>query len=325
VERGREVIGITLGDPAGIGPEIVLKSLSYFRGAPILLIGSQSALDRTAKKLSLRLASGILRHDTGEDFEFRFGQAQRKCGAAALSALETAVLMLRQGKLKGVVTAPVSKEVLRLAGFEFPGQTEFLARRLGAKRYAMLAYAEAGDRRYAIGDRRCKSSSGYRIVFVTIHKPLAEVPKAITAKLVAEKICLLSDFLRRQEGIARPRIAVLALNPHGREFTLGEEARIAQGIRAAHTTGVEGPFPADTIGQLLTRYDGLVAMYHDQAMIPAKLLARGRGVNLTLGLPKVRTSPLHGTAFDIAGKGIASADSMIAAIKVALRLAAGSE
>jgi 4-hydroxythreonine-4-phosphate dehydrogenase len=315
------MIGITLGDPAGIGPEIVLKSLSRFRGAPILLIGSQAVLDRTAAKLGLRLASGILRHDTGEDFEFRFGKIRHKCGAAALNALEVAVGMLRQGKLNGIVTAPVSKEALRLAGFEFPGQTEFLACRLGAKRHAMLAYAEPGDRRYAIGDRRQRGGPGFRIIFVTIHKPLAEVPKAITAKLVAGKIRLLADFLKRREGIARPRIAVLALNPHGREFTLGEEARIAQGIQATRLTGVEGPFPADTIGQLLPRYDGLVAMYHDQAMIPAKLLAQGRGVNLTLGLPVVRTSPLHGTAFDIAGKGIASPDSMIAAIRVALRLA----
>ena len=314
------MIGITLGDPAGIGPEIVLKSLSRFQNAPILLIGSRAVLDRTAGKLGLRLSPRILRHDTGEDFEFRFGKVQRKCGAAALNALETAVRMLRQGKLKGVVTAPVSKEALRLAGFEFPGQTEFLAGRLGAKRHAMLAYAEGRPVR---GQGSGVGGRTLRVVFATIHKPLAEVPKAITAKLVAEKINLLADFLKRREKIARPRIAVLALNPHGREFTLGEEERIAQGIRSARVAGVEGPFPADTIGQLLGRYDGLVAMYHDQAMIPAKLLAQGRGVNLTLGLPAVRTSPLHGTAFDIAGKGIASPDSMIAAIRVALRLAGG--
>jgi 4-hydroxythreonine-4-phosphate dehydrogenase len=311
------MIGITLGDPAGIGPEIVLKALPRFRDAPILLIGSQTVLEQTAKKLGLRLGPGILRHDTGEDFEFRFGKVQRKCGVVALNALETAVRLLRQGMLKGIVTAPVSKEALRLAGFEFPGQTEFLACRLGAKRHAMLAYAEgAGVRGQGAG----VGGRALRIVFVTIHKPLAEVPKAITAKLVAEKIRLLSDFLKRRERIARPRIAVLALNPHGREFTLGEEARIAQGIWVARQVGVEGPFPADTIGQLLPRYDGFVAMYHDQAMIPAKLLAQGRGVNLTLGLPVVRASPLHGTAFDIAGKGIASPDSVIAAIKVAVRL-----
>jgi 4-hydroxythreonine-4-phosphate dehydrogenase len=304
-----KTIGITLGDPAGIGPEVLLKALPHFSRARIVLIGSRAVLAKTAARLGLALPARIQFHDDGADFAFSFGKRQKRCGAAALGALEAGVSLLRQGAISGIVTAPVSKETLRLAGFVYPGQTEFLAARLGAKRHAMLAYVPEDRRQPAL-----------RIIFVTIHKPIAEVSSAITAGRVAEKLRLLRDFLQKREGTKRPRIAVFALNPHAWEFSRGEEARIAQGMRQARVSGVAGPFPADTIVQLLPKYDGFVAMYHDQAMIPAKLLAKGRGVNLTLGLPNIRTSPLHGTAFDIAGKGIASPDSMIAAIETALRL-----
>jgi 4-hydroxythreonine-4-phosphate dehydrogenase len=305
------VIGITLGDPAGIGPEVTLKALARLKHAPVMLIGSWMMVMQTAERLGIRPPKRVLFENDGTRFGFEFGKVQKGCGAAALRALDVGVALVRDGTIQGLVTAPVSKEALRLAGFEFPGQTEFLAARLGAKRHAMLAYAPEH-----------KGAHALRIVFVTIHRPLADVPAGITRALVAEKIRLLHDFLRGPERIARPKIAVFALNPHGYEFTLGEEARIARGMGSARVAGVEGPFPADTIGQLLPRFDGFVAMYHDQAMIPAKLLAQGRGVNLTLGLPAVRTSPLHGTAFDIAGKGVASADSMVAAIETAMRLAA---
>ena len=312
------MIGITLGDPAGIGPEVVLKALPHFPRARLLLIGSRAILARTARKLRFALPARVQFHDDGSDFAFAYGKVQKRCGEAALRALETGVSLLKQGVINGLVTAPVSKEALRLAGFKFPGQTEFLGARLGAKRHAMLAYAD--DREEAGTARAGRRTQALRIVFVTIHRPIAEVPKAITAKLVVEKVRLLHDFLRLREGIRRPRIAVLALNPHAYEFSRGEEARIAQGIRLARRARVAGPFPADTIVQLLTRFDGFVAMYHDQAMIPAKLLAQGRGVNVTIGLPCIRTSPLHGTAFDIAGKGIAQPGSMIAAVETALRL-----
>jgi 4-hydroxythreonine-4-phosphate dehydrogenase len=318
------MIGITLGDPAGIGPEIVLKALSSIAARPrtkVLLIGARSALLRSAGTTGQRPAIARLERipflDVGLAPAFRFGTAQKACGEVALRALEAGVCLLRQGAISGLVTAPVSKEALRRAGFRFPGQTEFLAARLGAKHYAMMAYAK--------GVRGQGSGAGdrpLRIAFVTIHKPIADVPAAITAPLVAEKIALLAGFLRRSERISSPRIAVLALNPHAYEFTRGEEARIARGIKLASEAQAEGPFPADSVGLLMTGYDGIVAMYHDQAMIPAKLLAQGRGVNVTLGLPYVRTSPLHGTAFDIAGKGIAEADSMRAAIELCLQLSA---
>jgi 4-hydroxythreonine-4-phosphate dehydrogenase len=319
--RGRKVIGIALGDPAGIGPEIVLKSLAHFPHAKLVLIGSRAILTRTAQKLKLAFPARTQFLDDGSDFVFAFGRVQKRCGEAALRALETGVCLLKQGVINGLVTAPVSKEALRLAGFEFPGQTEFLAARLGAKRHAMMAYLEGCRNDAERTQKGRRIARALRIVFVTIHMPIAEVPKAIAAKLVAEKIRLLHDFLRSRERIRQPRIAVLALNPHAHEFSLGEEARIVRGIRLVRRTGVAGPFPADTLVQLLPRFDGIVAMYHDQAMIPAKLLAQGRGVNMTIGLPFIRTSPLHGTAFDIAGNGIAQPDSMTAAIETALRLA----
>lgn len=313
------MVGITLGDPAGIGPEIVLKALPHFAHRRVLLIGSARALQQTAERLGLVLPPGLRMLDDGSDFRFSFGRVQQACGAAALRALETGARLLGESKLSGLVTAPVSKLALRRAGFVFPGQTEFLAARLKAREYGMLAYVPSGS-----GVERRGPGKAVRIAFVTIHQPLAEVPSAVTAGRVAGTLRLLDKFLRRHEHVRSPRIAVLALNPHGREFTLGEEARISQGIRLVSGIRAEGPFPADTIGRLLERYDAIAAMYHDQAMIPAKLLGQGQGVNLTMGLPRIRTSPLHGTAFDIAGKGIADPDSMIAAIRVCLRLAVSS-
>ena len=223
-------------------------------------------------------------------------------GQAALACLEQGAELLDRGEASALVTGPVSKEALRLAGFRWPGQTEFLAERLGAKRYAMLAWTRT-----------------FKAIFVTIHLPLAQVSRHVTAASVAGKVVLLDEFLRL-EGNPEPRIGVMALNPHGGEFSLGEEARIVEGVRRARRGGIDaaGPFPADTlVGR--SGFDGLIAMYHDQAMIPAKLA--GDGVNVTLGLGRVRTSPLHGTAFDIAGRGQARPDSMIAAIRLARRSA----
>ncbi len=309
-------IGITLGDPAGIGPEITLRALNVlFRGRGpagrgLVVIGSRDVLKREVRGYRQELRDWLEENliDTGPVGRYEWGRVQKNCGQAALRALEVGAELLRQGELAGLVTAPVSKEALRLAGFGFPGQTEFLAARLEVRSYAMLAW-----------------SPWFKVVLVTIHTPLAQVARVITAARVQEKIFLLDEFLRQEmrgkKGYS-PRIGVFALNPHGDEFTLGEEKRIRQAIRAARDHGVmvDGPFPADALFSHLKAFDGFVAMYHDQAMLPAKILSRGKGVNVTLGLGKIRTSPLHGVAFDIAGRGIASADSMVAAIKLARRL-----
>lgn len=313
-----------MGDPAGVGPEVILKALQgNFQLAignfPVRIIGSRRVFEREQRRLGTRIDLSLVDDSVPGPGRFVMGRVQKSCGAAALESLEAGVEMLESGTIAALVTAPVSKEALRRAGFAWPGQTEFLAERLGAKRYAMLAW-----------------TSGFKAVFVTIHLPLERVSRHITPAAVAEKAVLLDQFLRR-EGSAKPRIAVLAFNPHGFEFSLGEEARIAAGVRVARRLGVDavGPIPADAavaknIGPITSHnvpcppgdhhFDGFVAMYHDQAMIPAKLLARGRGVNVTLGLGHVRTSPLHGVAFDIAGKGIADPSSMAAAIELARRL-----
>jgi 4-phospho-D-threonate 3-dehydrogenase / 4-phospho-D-erythronate 3-dehydrogenase len=306
-------LGVCMGDPAGIGPEIILKSLSHMPRLRCRVFGSRRVFEREQKRLGTKVDLACVEDVAGRLAAFKMGRVQRNCGAAALACLEAGIGELRENRVSALVTAPVSKEALRMAGFRWPGQTEFLAERLGAKRHAMLAWTPK-----------------FKAVFVTIHESLARVSGHISAVAVAEKAALLNQFLR-DTGVRRPRICVMAFNPHGAEFSLGEEKRIAAGIARARKTGINaaGPIPADAAvtravvlrpSPLAPRYDGYVAIYHDQAMMPAKLLGRDQGVNVTLGLGRIRTSPLHGVAFDIAGRGIASSGSMFAAIRLAQRL-----
>jgi 4-hydroxythreonine-4-phosphate dehydrogenase len=311
-------IGICMGDPAGIGPEIILKALERMPRLRCRVFASHGVFEREQKRLGTKVDLTCVEDVAGRLGAFKMGRAQRNCGAAALACLEAGIGELRENRVSALVTAPVSKAALRMAGFSWPGQTEFLAERLGSKRHAMLAWTPK-----------------FKVVFVTIHEPLARVSRHMTAAAVAEKSELLNQFLR-DNGIERPRICVMAFNPHGAEFSLGEEARIAEGVARARRSGIDavGPIPADAAVAGLSRvrpssfvfcpsdlpFDGYVAMYHDQAMIPAKLLGRDQGVNLTLGLGHIRTSPLHGVAFDIAGQGKASPGSMLAAIRLAQRL-----
>ncbi len=303
------MIGITLGDPAGIGPEIILKALATVSNplSTIRIIGSLTILKDLQKELKLKLDLEPLVYDVIPKFKYRFGKVSKRCGVAALNAIEIGIELLKAGKIKGLVTAPICKKSVRLAGFKYPSHTEFLADAFKVKKYAMLAY-----------------SPKLKIAFVTGHQPLKKVAKHITPGKVLEKILLLNEFLSAERQIPDSgcRIGVLGLNPHSFEFSLGEEEKIAKAIEQAQKLGlrVTGPFPSDTINELINKFDGLVAMYHDQGMIPVKLLARDQGVNVTLGLPYPRTSPLHGCAFPIAGKGIANPASMIAAIKLGLKL-----
>jgi len=258
----RRRIGITLGDPAGIGPEVVAKAL----------------------------ASGKL--DRRFDYEV-LGAGRR--------AIETGARRCLAGELAGLVTGPITKKLVA----PWPGQTELLAHLAGTKKFAMLL---AGDQ--------------LRVALVTTHAPLREVAGLITGRKIVEVVTLTRDFCRRI-GIRRPRIAVTGLNPHaGEGGLLGSEERriIAPAAKRARATG---PLPADTVfyRALHGEFDAVVAMYHDQGLAPFKLLAFDNGVNVTLGLPFVRTSPDHGTAPDIAGKGIARPAGMIAAINLAAELA----
>lgn len=285
-------VGITFGDPAGIGPEIVraaLRSASLPRGVEYHLIGATDG--------------------------FAPGKPERASAGHAIGALEEAVSLARAGEVQAVVTGPVSKRAMHDAGFMFPGQTEFFAERCGVIDFAM-----------------CLTGGKITVALVTAHVPLADVAGLLKPEEIARVGRLFANFLIRR-GNACPRIAVAGLNPHaGESGDLGsEEIHIIS--PAVHTlrsclegrAEVSGPHSPDTVFYrvMAGEFDGVLCMYHDQGLIPLKLHAFDRGVNITLGLPFPRTSPDHGTAFDIAGKGIARPDSMIAAIRLACELVNG--
>ena len=282
-------VAITAGDPAGIGPEIAARAAA-----------DPSVLD---------VCEPIVHHASNGQ-TFAPGQLSAGAGRAAYDAIVQAVDAARAGTIDAIATAPVNKEAFRLAGLPWNGHTDLLAHLTGAKHVAMMFYSDA-----------------LRVVLATVHIALAEVPHALTTASLAATIDLTARELPRF-GIARPRIAVAGLNPHAGEhglFGREEETIMAPAIEAGRARGIDvaGPFPADTIFVRARRgeFDVVIACYHDQGLIPVKLVAFGQAVNVTLGLPIIRTSVDHGTAFDIAGKGIADPQSMIAAVRLAARLA----
>ena len=285
-------IGITVGDPAGIGPEIAVKA----------------AADPTVGAVCEPLLYGPVRPD--ELDAFTPGGVSAVAGRAAYDAIVAAVADARAGRIDGVATGPVSKEAFALAGLPWKGHTDLLAHLCGAPSVAMMFHAPT-----------------LRVVLATVHIPLAEVPTALTSDRLVEVIELTSRELPRF-GCATPRIGVAGLNPHAGEHGLmgSEEARvIAPALARCRAAGIDvvGPLPADTIFVRAVggEFDAVVACYHDQGLIPVKLVAFRRSVNVTLGLPIVRTSVDHGTAFDIARRNLADASSLVEAIRLAARLA----
>jgi 4-hydroxythreonine-4-phosphate dehydrogenase len=279
---------ITLGDPAGIGPEVIDKALAAIRlpaGVDVEILGDRSA--------------GIP------------GQPDRVSAASAMAALEEAVRRLRNGTADAVITGPVCKAGLLEVGFTFPGQTEYFADAFGVSDYGMLL-----------------SGDTLTVGLATIHEPLASVPNLLTTDRIVRIGRLTADFLARR-GLSRPRIAVAGLNPHaGEGGNFGdEETRIIAPAIDRLNLDLRGSFSGPHVPDAIFRdaahghYDAVIAMYHDQGLIPLKLLDFDTAVNVTLGLPKPRTSPDHGTAFGIAGKNLANPSSMIAAIQLAARLA----
>jgi 4-hydroxythreonine-4-phosphate dehydrogenase len=245
------------------------------------------------------------------------GQPAAASAPAVIRWIETAADLALRGEAAGVVTAPIAKAPLYAAGFAFPGHTEFLG--------ALTAAAPWGEAR---GPVMMLTAQDLRVSLVTSHVPLAEAPSRLSIEAIVATGLVTAQALRRDFGLAAPRLAVAGLNPHaGESGTLGhEEADIVEpAVRALRDLGVEasGPHPADTLfpAEMRRRYDAAVCLYHDQALIPVKMLDFWGGVNVTLGLPIVRTSPDHGTAFDIAGRGIARADSLIAALRMAGEIA----
>ncbi|SDC19013.1 4-hydroxythreonine-4-phosphate dehydrogenase PdxA [Ruegeria marina] len=313
-------IALSCGEPAGIGPEIAIAAWDHLRetcpffwigdpghlppGTPVAILDDPAAAIQASKSalpvLPLRFAAPASP-----------GQPDPRNAAGVIAAIERGVALVQSGAASAICTAPIHKKALiDGAGFAYPGHTEFLAALAGRDRVVMML-----------------ASAQLRVVPATIHIALAEVPRALTPTLLRETIEITAAGLRDQFGIARPRLAVAGLNPHaGEGGAMGREetdwiAPLLQEIKGEFT--LTGPHPADTMfhAAARARYDAAICMYHDQALIPIKTLDFDRGVNVTLGLPFIRTSPDHGTAFDIAGQGIANPSSLIAALRMAQDMA----
>jgi 4-hydroxythreonine-4-phosphate dehydrogenase len=325
-------LAMTMGEPAGIGPELALRAwLGRAEiGAPFFLIAEPAALRELARRLALDVPIAVAEpRGAVEIFDRALPVVPLKAAAAAMAgrpdpafasatieSIERAVGYVRSGEASAIVTNPIAKHVLYEAGFRFPGHTEFL----GA-----LA-AQWGERAQPVMMLWSRELS---VVPVTIHIPLADAPGALTRELIASTARIVAADLHDRFGIARPRLAIAGLNPHaGEGGAMGREEieTIGPAIAELRAEGldVSGPHPADTMfhAAARARYDVALTMYHDQGLIPIKTLAFDTGVNVTLGLPFIRTSPDHGTAFDIAGKGLANPTSLIEAARLAARLAA---
>jgi 4-hydroxythreonine-4-phosphate dehydrogenase len=324
----RPRVGITMGDPAGIGPEVVLKAAAEAEVREIcqpVIIGDAQLLAHNARTLDLQCGYDIVHRDedlppqSNEPIIYHLNNIQGHiqpgiesghAGKAAAQYIEAAVELCASGNIDAIATAPINKRALFLGGYSFPGHTEFLAHLTGTEDYAMGFVA-----------------ANLRVVLISTHVPLSQAIQLVRRERF-EKTIRLADGELQRWGIDRPRIAVAALNPHGAEgglFGIEEASEILPAIEACKARdgiNVSGPYSADTVFLRASRgeFDAVVACYHDQAMIPVKCLSFGEAVNVTLGLPFIRTSVDHGTAFDIAGKGIAEHSSMVEAIKLAAEL-----
>lgn len=324
----RPIIGITMGDAAGIGPEVIVKALSVRETYEIcrpLVIGDAKtmawAVQATHASVKLKVVDGV------QEARFEFGTldvldlnldlpsievgtVNRSAGRAAVEFVEKAVDLALHHEIHAIATAPLNKEAINLAGYHYQGHTELLAHLTGIQNYAMMLAA-----------------GSLRVIHVTTHVSLREACDLINKERVLKTIVLAHETLTSM-GISNPRIAVSGLNPHAGEsglFGVEEQNHITPAIRGATALGInaQGPLPPDTVflKAVDNAYDVVIAMYHDQGHIPVKLLGFDRGVNITLGLPIIRTSVDHGTAFDIAGTGVANPRSMMEAIKMAVDFA----
>jgi 4-hydroxythreonine-4-phosphate dehydrogenase len=307
-------LALTTGDPAGIGPEVVLKALASpdRPAAPVIVYGPVAVLLDRAARFGLRPPQdlGARLVDVPLDGPVELGRTSAAAGRAAAGAVLRAVADARHGRVHALVTAPLNKESLRAAGHPWPGHTEMLAEAAGTPDVAMMFVG-----------------GGLRVALLTIHRPLRTVADAITPAEVRRVTRLVHRELPRF-GVTVPRIALCGLNPHAGEHGLlghEEEQVLIPAVEDLRREGldVSGPFPADSLFVRAKRgeFDAVIAGYHDQGLIPVKLAAFGQAVNVTLGLPFVRTSVDHGTGFDIVEKGVADATSMVEAMKVAVDLA----
>jgi 4-hydroxythreonine-4-phosphate dehydrogenase len=330
-------LALTLGEPAGIGPDITMaawRRRAELALPPFYLLAAPAFLAHRAKRLGLDIPLAVVEPaaaaaafrtalpvvDIGVDITAAPGHPDATSAPAALAAIRRAVADVGAGLAAALVTNPVAKNVLYRSGFAEPGHTEYLAK---------LAQESTGESAHPV---MMLWSPELAVVPVTIHLPLREVVGRLSADLIVQTGRIVARDLLARFGIARPRLVVAGLNPHaGEDGALGSEDRdmVRPAVERLQADGIDarGPLPADTLFHPAARasYDVALAMYHDQALIPIKTLAFDHAVNVTLGLPFIRTSPDHGTAFDIAGSGRADPSSLIAAIALAARLAAGSE
>lgn len=334
-------LAITMGDPAGIGPEIILKALSNYSPtktkAQITVVGNSAILHATYKHLlqNTQLTSKDLTNpnslsiiDIPGDAAITFGQGDASSGKISFDCLDKAIALTLAGEFQGIVTAPIAKSLWKQAGHLYPGQTEVLAEKSGVERFGMLFVA-----------RSPYTGWNLRTLLATTHIPLTKVAQILTPELMSLKLDLLIDCLQLDFGIDRPQIAIAGLNPHsGEAGQLGTEEQdwllpwLEQARSNYPQAELLGLIPPDTLwvkpGQAWygnTQFqklsaDAYLALYHDQGLIPVKLMAFDQAINTTIGLPFIRTSPDHGTAFDIAGQGIANSNSMEAAIALAAEI-----
>lgn len=338
VSADRPRLAVPVGDPAGIGPEVVLQALAHpiwQKQAAITLVGDPDWLTAVADRLrqhqaavadptAFNIQTGPIDRDRLR--QVQPGQPSAFTGEVSFVWLETAIAGALAGEFEGIVTAPIAKSLWHAAGHPYPGQTEVLATHAQVDRFGMLFAARSPHTQWQL-----------RTLLATTHIPLHQVPQTLSADLLTSKLALLVRCLRQDFGLSHPHIAISGLNPHsGEAGRLGTEERDwlipwIQTQRSRHPQiTLTGPVPPDTLwvsaGQAwyqnasASPYDAYLALYHDQGLIPVKLLAFDRAVNTTIGLPFVRTSPDHGTAFDIAGRGIAHPDSMVAALELAIEL-----
>jgi 4-hydroxythreonine-4-phosphate dehydrogenase len=328
----RGPLALTLGDPAGIGPEIVVKAWQALRagGPPFVVVGDVHAVTSASGASAAAVRRVMTPAEGLEAFRDALpvlhvpmkgqvvaGKPSKAAAPMVVKSIETAVGLALSGAVAGVVTAPIAKAPLYAAGFKFPGHTEFLGE--------LTAGAVFEGAR---GPVMMLAAKDLRVALVTVHEPLGKVPSLLSVEKIVHVARVTAQALTRDFGIARPRLVVAGLNPHaGESGGLGREEidLVEPAVRKLVEAGVDarGPYPADSLfpAEMRETYDAAICLYHDQALIPVKMLDFWSGVNVTLGLPIVRTSPDHGTAFDIAGRGVARADSLIAAVKLADRIA----
>ncbi len=309
-KQNRKIIGITLGDPSGIGPEVTAKALhdpAIARLAHFKVIGDEVLFKKF--KFPRTRSCELIGINKIHPFDFPFKDVHNASAAASLAYLETAVGMLKDKKLDGLVTAPVSKEAISSLGVPFSGHTEYLADNFNITDFEMMFHSPL-----------------LRLIIATRHLPLKDVSEAISHEGILRTLRLANGSFKKLFKIKKPRIALCGLNPHaGEGGLLGQEENliISPAIKQAHEEGIHafGPFAADTLfsAKNFKKYDLFIAMYHDQGLAPLKALFFNQLVNVTLGLPFIRTSPSHGTAFDIAGKNKADPSSMKEAIKFCAR------